>query len=63
MITVQSVLGALCFAVWGLLKLILSGDDLMPVMSAVLPYFVSFEPEIFSRYVPGVKAATKRLDP
>jgi hypothetical protein len=37
-------------------------DDFIRVVSTTLPYFVAYELGVFSRYLPGMKSAAKRLE-
>ena len=61
-ITIQTLLGALLFAIWALNSVFVLNNELIDVIVSALPYFVAFELGILSRYVPGVKTAAKRLE-
>jgi hypothetical protein len=60
MVTVQSVLGGVFFAIWVMVNAI-AGSDLASVLVQCLPYAIFFELGILSRYVPGVRDVAKRI--
>jgi hypothetical protein len=61
-VTIQTTVGGFFWLAWVLLSLMLFEDDLIRVLSTTLPYFVAYELGVFSRYLPGMKSAAKRLE-
>ena len=46
---------------WVVLSQMLFENDLIHVVASTLPYFIAYELGVFSRYLPGMKTAAKRL--
>jgi hypothetical protein len=61
-VTLQSLAGSVVWAAWVLLSHLLFDDDPIRVAVASLPYLVAYELGVFSRYLPGLKSASKRFE-
>ncbi len=61
-IAVQTFVGAFCLFVYAVVVIYAMAGDPVQVLATVLPYFISYELGILSRYIPGVRDAAKRLE-
>lgn len=61
-IAVQSFIGAFCLLVYVVVIIYAMDGDPVQAIATVVPYLICYELGIFSRYIPGVRDAAKRLD-
>ena len=61
-VTIQTAVGGFFWLAWVVLSQMLFENDLIHVVAATLPYFIAYELGVFSRYLPGMKTAAKRLE-
>ena len=61
-VAMQSMVGILVLAGWVILSQMLFEDDMIHVLSGALPYFLTYELGIFSRYLPGLSTFARRFE-